>query len=60
MPGKGHENGKTYRNEAYVYSQTTRLARQLHALGTPDPKDGTDLDPSDSSAPVGLDPERRP
>ena len=59
MPGIGHENGKTYRDEAYVYSQTTRLALQLHSIGNPSATDGTSLDPSDSSPPVGLDPERR-
>lgn len=59
MLGTGHENGKTYRNEAYVYSQTTRLARQLYAIGNPSATDGTPVDPSDSSPPVGLDPERR-
>ena len=59
MPGKGHENGKTYRDEAYVYGQTTQLARQLHAICSAVATGGTSLDPSDSSPPVGLDPERR-
>ena len=55
----GHENGKTYRDEAYVYSQTTKLARQLHSIGSLGATDGASLDPSNSSPPVGLDPERR-
>jgi len=54
----GAENGRVYRDLAYVYKQTCRLARQLRA--TVDGKDDSDiqLDPA-SPPPVGLDPERR-
>ena len=54
----GAENGRVYRDIAYVYSQTCRLARQLRSAvdGTSD--SDTQLDPA-SPPPVGLDPERR-
>ena len=54
----GAENGRVYRDIAYVYSQTCRLARLLRAAvdGTSD--NNTQLDPA-SPPPVGLDPERR-
>ena len=55
----GAENGRVYRDEAYVYRQTTALARQLAALTKAEGEGGTPLDQSSSSPPVGLDPERR-
>ncbi|MFW2350765.1 hypothetical protein [Qipengyuania sp.] len=53
----GAENGRVYRDLAYVYEQTCRLARQLRAAvdGTSD--SDIQLDPA-SPPPVGLDPER--
>ena len=66
VPGKNSfhkdldmENGKTYRDEAYVYGQTTRLAWQLAAIANPERANGVPIDLSASSMPVGLDPERR-
>ena len=54
----GAENGRVYRDIAYVYAQTCRLARLLKTAvdGTSD--SDTQLDPA-SPPPVGLDPERR-
>lgn len=54
----GAENGRVYRDIAYVYTQTCRLARQLRAAVDGRGDSDTQLDPS-SPPPVGLDPERR-
>lgn len=54
----GAENGRVYRDIAYVYSQTCRLARQLRAAVDGTSESDTQLDPA-SPPPVGLDPERR-
>lgn len=56
----GAENGRIYRDEAYVYGQTCKLARQLKSLTQDESDGGGALDLSRSSPPVGLDPERRP
>lgn len=55
----GAENGRTYRDEAYVYGQTCKLARQLTSLGKSDGDTGVPLDLSNASPPVGLHPEKR-
>ena len=55
----GAENGRIYRDEAYVYTQTRNLALQLKTLTRLDGDSGVPLDLSASSPPVGLDPERR-
>lgn len=54
----GDENGRVYRDIAYVYEQTCRLARQLKATVDGQGGRNTQLDPT-SAPPVGLDPERR-
>ena len=54
----GAENGRVYRDIAYVYSQTCRLARQLRAAMDGKNDSDTKLDTA-SPPPVGLDPERR-
>lgn len=54
----GAENGRVYRDIAYVYSQTCRLARLLKAAVDGKSDSDTQLDPA-SPPPVGLDPERR-
>lgn len=54
----GAENGRVYRDIAYVYSQTCKLARQLKAAIDGKCDSDTQLDPA-SPPPVGLDPERR-
>ena len=56
--GLGAENGRVYRDIAYVYSQTCRLARQLRAAMDGKNDSDTKLDTA-SPPPVGLDPERR-
>ena len=55
----GAENGRVYRDIAYVYAQTCRLARLLKAAVDGKSDSDTQLDPA-SPPPVGLDPERRP
>lgn len=50
----GAENGRVYRDEAYVYHQCTNLASQLHAIGEGKPKP----DQSEPPPPTGLDPYR--
>ena len=54
----GAENGRVYRDIAYVYAQTCRLARQLSAAVNGTSESDTQLDPA-SPPPIGLDPERR-
>ena len=54
----GAENGRVYRDIAYVYGETCRLAQQLRA--TVDGKGDSDTQPDPAPPPpVGLDPERR-
>ncbi len=54
----GAENGRLYRDIAYVYEQTCRLARQLRATVDGERESDPQHDPA-SPPPVGLDPERR-
>ncbi len=57
----GAENGRVYRDEAYVYGQICILARQLTALGKSlsESESSFPLDLSSTSPPVGLHPEKR-